>query len=226
MNRIADSRNLAQDRYMNDSEGSTGKGEADDSETAKLLSRELHHRVFNNLQLLSSILDIQIFESSSIEVREALRTTQARLSAIALVNEFSVAAGGTGIVNVVDLAQGFSAAMTQSYSTPAKKLLLSVGGPERMISTDEALPLAIVAAELVNFAMAPRARLNEEKGDSRMEISWSGEAGGAFELRITSEVEYADPSGLRLIEAMAMQVRAEIAFSREDEGYALKLLWS
>jgi two-component system, sensor histidine kinase PdtaS len=211
---------------MDDSGAWIRGGEAEASETTRLISRELHHRVFNNLQLLSSLLDIQIFESSSIEVREALRTTQARLSAIALVNEFSVAAGGTGIVNVVDLAQGFSAAMTQSYSTPAKKLLLSTSGPERMISTDEALPLAIVAAELVNFAMAPRACRNGEKRESRMDISWSGEAGGAFELCITSEVEYADPSGLRLIEAMARQVRAEMAFSREDEGYAIKLLWS
>lgn len=211
---------------MDDSAGSTGEKHADASETARLISLELHHRVFNNLQLLSSLLDIQIFESSSIEVREALRTTQARLGAIALVNEFSIAAGGTGFVNSIDLAQGFSAAMTQSYSTPARKLLITVSGPSRTIPTDEALPLAIIAAEIVNYAMLSGAGKDGGASDCRMDISWAFEGTRAFELRIRGGSECADPSGRRLIEAMARQLKAETLYAREGKGQALKLLWS
>jgi two-component sensor histidine kinase len=211
---------------MDDSAVSTGEKRAEASETARLISLELHHRVFNNLQLLSSLLDIQIFESSSIEVREALRTTQARLGAIALVNEFSVAAGGTGFVNAVDLAQGFSAAMTQSYSTPARKLLITVSGPSRIVPTDDALPLAIIAAEMVNYAMIQGAGGDGAAGDCRMDISWSSGDEHAFELRFRGGSECADSSGRSLIEAMARQLKAVTLYSREDEAYELKLLWN
>lgn len=53
----------------------------------ELLLKEIHHRVKNNLQLVSSILDIQANESPNISVSEFLDKSQNRISSIALIHQ-------------------------------------------------------------------------------------------------------------------------------------------
>ena len=54
----------------------------------KRLTREVHHRVKNNLQIVSSLLSIQGRETANSEVSRAYATVQARVAALAIVHRW------------------------------------------------------------------------------------------------------------------------------------------
>jgi two-component sensor histidine kinase len=184
-------------------------------ETARLLTKELHHRVFNNLQLLISLLDLQSRETSSPEAKEALRIVEARLKSIALVNEINIAAGGVGLVDALDLAKGMAATMAQVHSTQSSKLVIEVEGPSLPIPIDTAAPLVLIAAEFVNRSGYPEI-------DRHMAISWRRVKRGEIEINACGKGHLEDGSR-RLIEALALQIGAKASIAFESGESVLKL---
>ena len=190
------------------------------SETARLLARELDHRVFNNLQMLSSLLDIQLRDTDSPQGRRALEIAQSRLKSISLVNEFNITAGGTGILDAVDLAAGFATIMAQTHSSPSRKLSISCSGPSRLVSVNTAMPLVLIASEFVGAAME-----TSEEGEVSVEIWWRIDSPEAC-IAMRSGGDGMDQSGMRLIEAMARQIGMEVRPSECDGRVELKLAFT
>jgi two-component sensor histidine kinase len=189
-----------------------------ESDTARLLSRELDHRVFNNLQMISSLLDIQLHDTVSPQGRRALKIVQSRLKSISLVNEFNIAAGGTGILDAVDLAAGFATIMVQTHSSPSRKLSISCLGPSRLVSVNTAMPLVLIASEFVNAAI----ETGKSTGEDTIEINWRIDPPNAC-IAMRSGGRGIGPSGMKLIEAMARQICMEARTSKRDGRAELKL---
>jgi two-component sensor histidine kinase len=189
------------------------------TEASSLLARELSHRVFNNLQMLLSLLDIQLRETDSPEARASLEVVRSRLKSITLVNEFNIAAGGTGILDAIDLAGGFATAMAQMHSSPERKLSVSYAGPSWLLKVNTAMPLILIASEFVDAALATQG----EASEIGVRISWRAEAAGELRLSLRSRGEGIDSKGMRLIEAMAAQAGAQPSAARGEEGFELSL---
>lgn len=114
--------------------------------------REVHHRVKNNLQTISSLLRIQARRSGSDEVSRALSEAGERIGSMAVVHE--MLAGSTEErVDFADAAATVVDMVRQSVAGPDGNVSVSVEGSMGEVPASVATSLALVAAELVHNAI-------------------------------------------------------------------------
>jgi two-component sensor histidine kinase len=114
--------------------------------------REIHHRVKNNLQTVSSLLRMQSRRSESSEVRESLDQAMRRVSAIALVHDTL----SEGVNQDLDFDQVFdrvlqlTGELAASHNTSVRTV---VDGKFGQLRSEIATPLAVALTEIVANAI-------------------------------------------------------------------------
>jgi two-component sensor histidine kinase len=114
--------------------------------------REIHHRVKNNLQTVSSLLRMQSRRSESEEIRESLDQAMRRVSAIALVHDTL----SEGVNQDLDFDQVFDRVLqltgevAASHNTTVRTL---VDGKFGQLRSEIATPLAVALTEIVTNAV-------------------------------------------------------------------------
>ena len=117
--------------------------------------REIHHRVKNNLQTISSLLRLQGRRLHSDEAKAAVEESVRRIGAIALVHETLARDwGDSDDVPFLEIAQPLVAMVEAALSSPDRTVHLSISGVPAVVSSDVAMPLAVVVTELLQNAVA------------------------------------------------------------------------
>ena len=194
----------------------------------KRLTREVHHRVKNNLQIVSSLLSIQSRDAANAEVAHAYAVVQARVAALAIVHRWmyeSDAPGGTQGVDLKALTTDLAAGLEQSLALSEQIDVSIVPTVERLfVSQDTAVPLAFLITELISCAArtgAPDAL--------RAIVSASRSATGAA-MRISAAAFVGEdlfgagrshPSS-RIVGGMARQLRSPLAHDAVAGSYSIE----
>ncbi len=114
--------------------------------------REIHHRVTNNLQTVSSLLRIQARRLESREANRALDEAVRRIRAIALVHQ-TLSSETTDDVDFCDVAETLTETMRQSITFPERPIDFSVTCEAGMLRSQTATSLAVVLNELLQNAV-------------------------------------------------------------------------
>jgi two-component system, sensor histidine kinase PdtaS len=126
------------------------------------LTREVHHRVKNNLQVVSSLINLHARAAKSPEASAAYASIGRRVDALAVVhrNHYAELEENRG-VNLRSLIGELSANLRATASGDAARLAILIDVPSVYVNQDTAIPLAFLATELVELAMAidPRAAI-------------------------------------------------------------------
>lgn len=185
-----------------------------------LLMKEVHHRVKNSLQIVSSLLSLQARSAGPAATQ--FNNAAARVAAIAAVHqqihEFDVV--GTVVLDryIGDLCKHIEAAS----SGPDQVLPLVVETDPLIISTDVAVPLALIVNELVTNAIQHSKPVGERdsvhvllKSHPEMfSISVSDPGSGpVIDTQSTAGL------GTRIVEALARQINAVVTRERLAPGY-------
>ena len=186
------------------------------------LTREIHHRVKNNLQIVSSLLSLQARESSSPEVAHAYATVQARVGALALVHRWMYDEAGSHGVDLRALASDLCAALEQGIGAAGQAAISIRCHVDRIVvSQDTAVPLAFLITELVSLA-ARRAAPAGLTGEVRASVE-----GTRARLTVCAPQFVAD-EGLgasdparRIIEGMARQLRTPLDHDAVGGSYSV-----
>ena len=98
----------------------TERVQAEDALRASLeekvvLLKEIHHRVKNNLQIVSSLLNLQAGKVQNPEVQSLLRDTQGRVRAMAVLHQTLYASDNLARVNVRDFAQTICSQVASAF---------------------------------------------------------------------------------------------------------------
>ncbi len=113
--------------------------------------REVHHRVKNNLQTISSLLRLQGRRLTSEEGRDALREAEVRIGSIAVVHEIlSREVGDEVPFNQIVPAL---VRMAEDVTVTSREVHIEVAGDAGDLNADVATPLAVVLSELLQNAM-------------------------------------------------------------------------
>lgn len=112
--------------------------------------REVHHRVKNNLQTISSLLRLQSRRVDDLSARTALVEAERRIHAIALVHEILAREPGDQVRfdEIVPALVG----LARDANVYGSQVKITVGGDVGDVSADVATPLAVVIAELLQNA--------------------------------------------------------------------------
>ncbi len=132
-----------------------------------VLLKEVHHRVKNNLQLMSSIMNMQTRHAQNPDVRAALRSVQNRVSSLATVYRNLYQSAEVSHVRVDRLIEGLlSQLIALGAAEDAGNAQLDMRLEKLTLLPDQAGPLAMLAAEGFTSALA----LADAPGDNSIRI--------------------------------------------------------
>ncbi|NBB91275.1 MAG: PAS domain S-box protein [Spirochaetes bacterium] len=177
----------------------------------EVLLQEIHHRVKNNLQLVSSLINL---ESRDIGERAAV-DLQARVRALALVHEVLYSVEDLSTSRFDEYLTTLVGELQLIYGSGAVHLELAL--EPRILPIDTAVPLGLLVNEVVSNAFK-HAHPNGEAGVLRIELSGDG----GTQVRIADDgvglPEHArsgDSLGLVLIDELSSQLNANVEVSRQ-----------
>jgi two-component system, sensor histidine kinase PdtaS len=114
--------------------------------------REIHHRVKNNLQTISSLLRLQGRRLSSEEAKAAIGESVRRISSIALVHDILAREPGEDLP-FIDVLKPLVRMVEESLSTPDREVTFTVKGDPGTLPAGVATPMAVVLNELLQNTM-------------------------------------------------------------------------
>ncbi|MGB9927783.1 MAG: PAS domain S-box protein, partial [Methanosarcina sp.] len=116
--------------------------------------KEIHHRIKNNLQVISSLLDLQAEKFHDREVLEAFKESQNRVISMSLIHEELYKGEGADTLNFSAYLQKLAENLFQTYSLRSKNIHLSMGlEKDAFFNMDVAVPLGIIVNELVSNSL-------------------------------------------------------------------------
>jgi two-component sensor histidine kinase len=139
--------------------------------------REIHHRVKNNLQTISSLLRLQGRRLARGEAKSAIEESVRRIRSIALVHEILSREPGDD-VPFVDIVKPVVGMVADSMISPEHPIRFEVDGDGGILPAGVATPLAVVLNELlqnaVDHAYPPELDLTGAPGQVRVAIAREG----------------------------------------------------
>ena len=132
--------------------------------------KEIHHRIKNNLQVISSLLDLQADKFNDTKVVEAFRESQNRVISMALIHEELYKEKGTDTLNFSEYLKTLADTLLQTYKVSNKNIHLNMDLEENaFFDMDIAVPLGIIVNELVSNSLK-HAFPGRDKGDIQIKL--------------------------------------------------------
>lgn len=117
------------------------------------LVREIHHRVKNNLQVISSLLNMQANHTQHSDVLAAFEEAQGRLRAIARIHEALYVSEDLTQVEFSGYLQQLVQELAGLHPSRPEKIVSKVEADEVVLHVEQAIPLALIANELILNAL-------------------------------------------------------------------------
>lgn len=114
--------------------------------------QEIHHRVKNNLQTISSLLRLQARRSERPDVEELLHQSINRILSISVVHEF-LSHDEASVINVHEVCYRILTEVTRGIVDPAKNITLTLEGGNCYLATQQATSCALIVNELLQNAV-------------------------------------------------------------------------
>ncbi len=119
----------------------------------KIRIKEVHHRIKNNLQVISSLLSLQAEKFEDKEVLEAFRESQNRVESIAMIHEELHESESTDCFDFSDYLRKLTADLFNSYNVGNKNISLKLNLEQVCLGMNIAIPLGIIINELVSNSL-------------------------------------------------------------------------
>jgi two-component sensor histidine kinase len=196
-------------------------------ERQQVLIREIHHRVKNSLQLVSSMLNLQAGNDTDPALQRQLQEASSRVLAIARAHERLYKNDNVATLDLGGYLRDVCEDLSLSISGGTVELAAADG---IRVATDRAVPLGLVAIELITNA-AKYAYPGERKG--RIDVALSKQDEKHLVLTVGDEgvglprefdVHKARGLGMRIVRAFAEQLGAELQVRARSPGCEFKLV--
>jgi PAS domain S-box-containing protein len=120
----------------------------------EVLLGEIHHRVKNNLQVISGLLDLQAASSGNPELTEMLHESQSRIRSMALIHEKLYDSKDFARIDLAGYARGLSQELFQAYRiNPGEVDLIIQTGGDVYVDINKAIPCGLILNELISNAL-------------------------------------------------------------------------
>lgn len=181
-------------------------------EEKDLLLREVHHRVKNNLQVISSIFSLQAQYNDDPEILSLLADSQNRIRSMALIHEKLYQSKSLAQIDFTDYIRNLVSNLFSSYNVSANLVRLKLDICALSLNIDTAIPCGLLINELVSNALK-HAFPNERPGEIRIVLEEIPENQLHLVIRDDGiglpdglELQQSNSLGLRLVRALTRQL--------------------
>ncbi|QKQ73784.1 PAS domain S-box protein [Nostoc sp. TCL240-02] len=119
----------------------------------EVLLKEVHHRVKNNLQIVSSLLQLQSQTLKDPEAIKVLRENQNRIESISLIHKNLYTSANFGQIDVADYISNLAASLLISYQIWPNRITLETNIDSVNLNVDQAIACGLVINELISNAL-------------------------------------------------------------------------
>ena len=194
----------------------------------EVLLQEVHHRVKNNLQIISSLINMQLRNLAPGPGGDALLECQTRVQAIGLIHEQLYQSKDYAHVPFADYVRSLAHNVFSATGSSPSLVTLELAIDDVALAVDKAIPCGLVLNELITnslkhgFKDGRRGRVRVELArldDARCRVSVEDDGVG---LPVGMEVAQSGSLGLLLVRTLAEQLEAELEVDG-TQGAAFRL---
>jgi two-component sensor histidine kinase len=187
----------------------------------EVLLKEIHHRVKNNLQIVSSLLNLQAGRLGNEQLREPFRISQNRLQAMILLHEQLYQSKNLAEIQYGEYITRQAQELFRVYGVDHDTITLQILSENINVNIDKAIPFGLILTELLSNALK-YAFPSNKKGT--LTIQLSAEHDGFITLRVSDngvgfpgslDFRRSDTLGMRLVCALTEQLEGTMELRRE-----------
>ncbi len=185
----------------------------------EVMLKEIHHRVKNNLQVISSLLNLQSASSQDSSIVAALRESQGRVRSMALVHEELYRSGDLAGIDMASYIRKLTNNLVFAYQTAGTSVRLDIDVHDVYLPIDAAVPCGLIINELISNSLkyAFRTRpmgvvaVRFETGGELYRLMVGDDGVG---LPSELDIEHSESLGLQLVSILAKQLGASLEVKR------------
>jgi PAS domain S-box-containing protein len=186
----------------------------------EILLQEIHHRVKNNLQIISSLLSLQSGYVEDPRAVASFQNSQNRIRSMALIHEMLYRSTDLAQVDLAEYIRDLGAFLCRSYQAQAHHIELDIEAENLRLEIDTAVPCGLILNELISNSLKhafPEGRTGKiwvtlqttGSGQIRMTVGDNGIGfPAAFDFRSTSTL------GLQLVHTLVNQLKGCMEIER------------
>lgn len=186
----------------------------------EMLIKEIHHRVKNNLMMISSLLNIQSRYIKDQDAKEIFQESQNRAKSMALIHQRLYQTGNVKEINFSEYLKNLTTEIMHSYNSSSLQVELKLNLDDLEIDVDRAIPLGLIVTEIIinSFKHA----FSHGKGIISVEFH---KKNSLFELTVADDgigfpedIDFRNQGnmGLMMVNALTDQIDGSIDMEREN----------
>lgn len=173
------------------------------------LIRELHHRIKNNLQVVSGLLSLQSYRTESEEARQAMDEGRSRVEAMAMIHQKLYMDKELAAVDMTDYLRNLGNSLAGSFGHSPHTVETTVDMPAATMDIDRAIPIGLIVNELITNAFKhafagshePRVLVSLQQKGNALELTVADNGKGMNEA--TKEPQ---SFGMKLVRTLVQQL--------------------
>lgn len=188
------------------------------------LLKEIHHRVKNNLQMVSSLLSLQTKNTRSKAAIEALEEGKSRVKAMALIHQKLYQNEDLSVIEMQSYIESLINSVQSVYKKGGHNIDITVDVEGVELDIDRAIPFGLMLNELVSNSFKYAFPEDDENGRIYIHIRKIGEKDGYFEysdngigLPEDTEERASSSMGIRLMNRLANQLQTTLNIDKNAE---------
>ena len=179
-----------------------------------LLIKEIHHRVKNNLQIVSSLLKLQAGKTTNKEIQVSLGEAQDRLNSMATLHQLLYKNNQMTSLSLDDYLASLIAQISASFSSTIKNVRVKINLIELELDIDTAIPLGLITNEIMSNAY--KHAFDGKPGEINVSLS---KLNNKYVLKISDngigipanfDLSSIDSLGLDIVSILSEQIDAEL----------------
>lgn len=186
----------------------------------ELLLKEIHHRVKNNLQIISSLLNLQSLTFDEKLHRDKFKESINRINSMAIIHEMLYRSGNLSVVKIEDYISSLMSFIVGSYTLNTKiKTVLEVNSNNEVLDIDKAIPCGLILNEMLSNSLK-YAFKGKSKGTLKITFNDLKKSKKQFELIVEDDgvgmnkkIDFLNTEsfGLQIIHSLVAQLDGSIS---------------
>ena len=197
----------------------------------EVLFKELHHRVKNNMQVISSLLNHQARMIKDPDVLEMFQESQGRIRSMALVHEKIYRSQDLSSIDFADYIHGLVVQLFRSHQTRTGLIEFKPELEKILLNVSTAIPLGLIINELV-MNVLKHAYPDGRKGELRIQLKRGEGENFALVVKDTGigfpenlDFRKTETLGMQIVTMLVQQIGGTIAL-KKDGGTEFRIVFS
>ncbi len=188
----------------------------------ELLLREIHHRVKNNMQIISTLLTLQSAQINDQKLIQLYRESQDRIQAMALIHEKLYQSKDISQINLREYVESMVSDLLYSYERESRIIEADLDIEDILMNIDTAVPCGLIINELVSNSL--KYAFPDDHGTVKIYLRRLNDEGyclkvsddgiGLPEDFDTEKIEKIDTLGLQIVNNLVNQIEGVLRISR------------